>query len=334
MNQRWSTRVEHELDSRSVGVTAWLYRRTRGRIAQLYRRDVLLLTTTGRRSGRERTVPLQFFPDGSDMVVVAANSGLSTDPAWYLNLTAEPDAVVEVGADRLEVRADVMGADEAARFWDRVLERAPDYARYLTRTERTIPLVRLRPTGPRDGTGSPATQRPVEVRAASGALWFVGLTAIAGGLEMIAAPHGNVFVDGRWLDQLPLVETYRLPGTALSALGLAASVTAHGLSRLPERPRSAALEEWTGHHWSWTATIGVGAALSAWIALEVAVVPDRSPLEALYGLTGVGLVAAAASPALRRHTARSDARRRPARGRGDGGGPGARSGPGGRSTTR
>lgn len=59
------TRIEHLLDSRSVRLAAWLYRRSNGRIAHLFHRNVLLLTTTGRRTGRLRTVPLQYFPDGA-----------------------------------------------------------------------------------------------------------------------------------------------------------------------------------------------------------------------------------------------------------------------------
>jgi hypothetical protein len=76
LKERIKTRIEHEVDTRSVGLAAGLIRLTNGRIARLWRRQVLLLTTRGRKSGKERTVPLQFFPDGDDMIVVAANSGL------------------------------------------------------------------------------------------------------------------------------------------------------------------------------------------------------------------------------------------------------------------
>jgi deazaflavin-dependent oxidoreductase (nitroreductase family) len=145
--ERIRTRVEHEIDTRSVGVAAFLIRLTKGRIVRLWGRRALLLTTRGRRSGKERTVPLQFFADGDDMIVVAANSGLPSPPGWYFNLTADPLARVEVGGRTLQVRAEELPAGEAVAFWERVLRIAPDYARYPRRTSRRIPLVRLVPAG-------------------------------------------------------------------------------------------------------------------------------------------------------------------------------------------
>ena len=76
LRERFRRRVEHEADTRSVRLAAWLLRVTKGRVARLWHRQVLILTTRGRRSGLEHTVPLQFFPDGGDMVVLAANSGM------------------------------------------------------------------------------------------------------------------------------------------------------------------------------------------------------------------------------------------------------------------
>jgi deazaflavin-dependent oxidoreductase (nitroreductase family) len=158
------TRLEHQLDTRSVSVAAWLYRRTHGRIGRLWRRDVLLLTTTGRRTGRPRTVPLQYFPDGDDLLIVAANSGLASHPAWYHNLTAQPRAHVEVGDLRVAVTAAELSACEAEQFWPTVLERAPDYARYPERTSRRLPILRLTPVAP---TGSARTAAAVDVDPAT-----------------------------------------------------------------------------------------------------------------------------------------------------------------------
>ena len=141
----FATRLENTVDRHSVVLGAWLLRRTRGRIVRLWRRRALVLTTRGRRSGSPRTVVVQYFPDGDDMVVVAANSGMPTHPAWYLNLTADPRATVEVEGRTVPVRAVPMSPDEAAAWWPRVLETAPDYARYAERTDRRIPLVRLVP---------------------------------------------------------------------------------------------------------------------------------------------------------------------------------------------
>lgn len=151
--ERLRTRLEHEVDTRSVRLGVGLLRLTKGRIARLWRRQVLVLTTRGRRSGEERTVPLQYFPDGEDLIVVAANSGLPSPPGWYFNLTADPRAKVEVGGRSLAVRAEELSAEEAAAFWPLVLQVAPDYARYLRRTSRRIRLLRLVPATLDHGLG-------------------------------------------------------------------------------------------------------------------------------------------------------------------------------------
>ena len=102
--------------------------------------------------GLPRTVVVQYFPDGQDLVVVAANSGMPSDPAWYLDLTADPRATVEVDGRTRQVRAVPMTPEEAAAWWPHVLDAAPDYARYPKRTDRRIPLVRLIPD-PSRGAG-------------------------------------------------------------------------------------------------------------------------------------------------------------------------------------
>jgi deazaflavin-dependent oxidoreductase (nitroreductase family) len=151
---RWDdfrTQAERLIDGRSVRVGAWLYRRTGGRITRLWRRRALLLTTTGRRTGLPRTVFLQFFPQQESLIVVAANSGLPRNPAWYLNLKAQPQARVEVEGRTLEVRAEHLSPSEAEAFWPHILATAPDYDRYRRRTDRAIPLLRLVPQRTIDG---------------------------------------------------------------------------------------------------------------------------------------------------------------------------------------
>lgn len=133
------------LDKRLNFVGVWLYRRTGGGITRPWKVDALLLTTTGRRTGRERTVVLQFFPDQGAMIVAAASAGAISHPGWYFNLTAEPVARVQGDRRMIVVRAERLAAEEAAAFWPRLLRRAPDYARYLRATDRAIPLVRLVP---------------------------------------------------------------------------------------------------------------------------------------------------------------------------------------------
>jgi deazaflavin-dependent oxidoreductase (nitroreductase family) len=146
-SEELKTRIEHLVDTSSVGFGAWIYRRTNGRLLKLWHRRALILTATGRRSGLPRTVIVQFFPDGHDLIVVAANSGLPTHPGWYFNLKAHPEARVEVEGRTLQVRAEQLSPEDAAAFWPRVLDAAPDYARYPRRTSRVIPLLRLIPVG-------------------------------------------------------------------------------------------------------------------------------------------------------------------------------------------
>ncbi len=142
---RLRTTFEHWADARTVPVAAWLLRRTKGRIVRLWHRRALVLTTHGRRSGRDRTVVVQYFPAGNDMIVVAANGGMPTNPGWYFNLASHPEAQVEVDGRTISVRAHELSRREADAFWPRVLDIAPDYARYRRRTTRTIPLIRLVP---------------------------------------------------------------------------------------------------------------------------------------------------------------------------------------------
>jgi F420H(2)-dependent quinone reductase len=126
---------------------AWVYRRTKGEITRPWKVDALLLTTRGRRSGRERTVVLQFFPDDRAMIVAAANDGGASDPGWYFNLAADPVGRVEVMGRTIPVRATELPPDEAAEWWGRILRRDPSYERYARATSRSIPILRLVPAG-------------------------------------------------------------------------------------------------------------------------------------------------------------------------------------------
>ena len=140
---------------RTIGpVHRWLYRATGGRLGNNWAKDrmpVVLLTTTGRRTGQERTWPLGHIRDGDAYVVIASNGGLPRHPAWYLNLTAQPRAMVEMGATRVEVLADVAQGAERDRLWARVVERYPVFVKYQAGVTRQLPVVVLRP--------APAAQR-------------------------------------------------------------------------------------------------------------------------------------------------------------------------------
>ena len=123
-----------------------LYRSTHGRWGgTAFGGPVLLLNTTGRKSGRRRTTPLLYVKDGEDFVIIASNGGAPRHPAWYLNLMANQDATVEVGDREVRVRAEVVGPDEKPRLWQKMVEMYSSYDDYQGKTEREIPLLVLHP---------------------------------------------------------------------------------------------------------------------------------------------------------------------------------------------
>ncbi len=106
----------------------------------------LLLTATGRRTGEPRTSALIFARDGDDYLVVASMGGMPTHPQWYLNLTANPQAEIQVKAEHLPVVARTATADEKPRLWKIVSDQWPNYDVYQSRTDREIPVVVLAPS--------------------------------------------------------------------------------------------------------------------------------------------------------------------------------------------
>jgi deazaflavin-dependent oxidoreductase (nitroreductase family) len=153
--ERVALALHRGLDRWLTPLGVWVFRRTRGGIAAPWKVDALLLTTRGRRSSRERTVVLQYFPDGDAMIVAAANDGGTAHPGWYFNLVAEPAARVEVRGRAIPVRAEELPAAEAVAWWGRILARDPSYERYARAAgERTIPVLRLVPVAaPPDDPG-------------------------------------------------------------------------------------------------------------------------------------------------------------------------------------
>jgi deazaflavin-dependent oxidoreductase (nitroreductase family) len=108
---------------------------------------VLLLTTTGARSGERRTTPVMYLPDGERMVIFASRGGAPANPAWYHNLVANPSASVEVGNETLGMNAVVTSGEERRRLFDRQTERYPQFADYAQKTTREIPVIALERTG-------------------------------------------------------------------------------------------------------------------------------------------------------------------------------------------
>ncbi len=104
-------------------------------------RQTLLLTTRGRKSGKLRRTALIYGQDGDRYLLVASNGGARNHPFWYLNLTAQPEVQVQVGADKFTARARTAGAAEKPRLWRLMAAIWPDYDRYQKRTSRDIPVV-------------------------------------------------------------------------------------------------------------------------------------------------------------------------------------------------
>lgn len=123
-----------------------LYRLSGGRIGgRINRAPVLLLTTTGRKSGQQRTAPVVYLADGEKLVVIGSNAGHSRTPAWSLNLKANPEAEVEVGRERRPVRARVAEGEERTDLWRKHNEQYSGFDEYEARTDRDIALFVLEP---------------------------------------------------------------------------------------------------------------------------------------------------------------------------------------------
>ncbi len=104
---------------------------------------VLLLTTTGARSGRKHTTPLVYQPDGDRIVVFGSKGGAPTHPAWYHNLVANPIVTVELPGETFEAKAGTAEGAERERIWSAQKQIMPGFAEYEAKTDRQIPVVVL-----------------------------------------------------------------------------------------------------------------------------------------------------------------------------------------------
>ena len=136
-------------------VNTRVYRLTGGRIGKSWRIGagfrkpvpICLLTTTGRKTGQPRTVPLCYLQDGDRIVLVASQGGLPANPQWYFNVKANPEVQIEIGKRRTDCTAQVAGPDERARLWPKLVDMYADYASYQSWTEREIPVIIRAPVG-------------------------------------------------------------------------------------------------------------------------------------------------------------------------------------------
>jgi len=140
------TPFDRQLGLRLLRLHQLVYDRSGGLIGhRLGHVKMLLLRTTGRKSGERRTAALLYLDDGNRYVVVGSKGGSDTPPAWLLNLEADPSVEVQVGTRRFAAEARTATPAEHRRLWPRLTRLWPDYQRYQSQTSRRIPLVILTP---------------------------------------------------------------------------------------------------------------------------------------------------------------------------------------------
>ncbi len=124
------------------------YRANGGKVTgQFAGAPLLLLTATGAKSGQLRTTPLAYTRDGDRLVIIASKGGAPTNPDWYRNLVAHPEATVELGGERFPAQASFPQGEERTRLYDQQAAQMPNFAEYQRNTTRQIPVVVLERVG-------------------------------------------------------------------------------------------------------------------------------------------------------------------------------------------
>jgi F420H(2)-dependent quinone reductase len=127
-------------------ITQPIYRLSGGRLASKQMgMPMLMLTTTGRKSGKERSHVLLYIPDGDRMLIMASNNGQDKHPGWYYNIQANPQVDVRYGTKRGKFKATIADPQQRQELWDRVVKKHVFYAHHQSKTEREIPVVVLTP---------------------------------------------------------------------------------------------------------------------------------------------------------------------------------------------
>ena len=140
--------------------------------------------------------------------------------------------------------------------------------------------------------------RPATVWTFAAVLVFLGVSAVAGGIAMLS----GLTPPDSWLDRIPVVASWTIPGLVLALIfGAGSLVTGYGVLRRPAWAWLSGVERLTGQHWSWVAGLLLGVGQVLWIGLELAYLPETSALQVVYGTTGLLLVVLPVLPAVRSH---------------------------------
>jgi hypothetical protein len=144
------------------------------------------------------------------------------------------------------------------------------------------------------------TNRPLTASLTVGVLLFLGVSALGGGLAMVI----GYTPPQQWLDAIPLVNSWIIPGLVLGlGFGAGSLVVARGVAFRPRWRCTERIERATRHHWSWAGTLVIGIGQVAWIVLELIYLPEASVLQAVYGATGLALLALPLMPSTSRYLA-------------------------------
>jgi deazaflavin-dependent oxidoreductase (nitroreductase family) len=128
-----------------TALNVWAFKLSGGRIGNKFSHGapVCLLTTTGRKSGKQRTVALIYAEEGDAIVMVASKGGATKHPLWYLNLAANPECEIQIGSETRKLRARRASDEEKEKIWPKLNEVYPEYENYQARTARNIPVMFL-----------------------------------------------------------------------------------------------------------------------------------------------------------------------------------------------
>ena len=129
-----------------INLHTFFYKQTGGKFgSSMGKNKILLLTTKGRKSGREFTTPLVYFDHEDGYLIIASNGGNTHNPDWYYNLKNDSMAIVQIKDQALTARAEILNDNTRAPIWPRIVAEAPQYGDYESLTDRLIPVVWLRP---------------------------------------------------------------------------------------------------------------------------------------------------------------------------------------------